>query len=64
MEVDVLQLKNAKILRSMYTRNTVLAVYEYVSFAKSWQEKGSSSQTEKYTSEKWQVKNTLMKNFD
>ena len=72
MEVDVLQLKNAKILRSMNTRkqtplrclNTVLAVYEYVSFAKSWQEKGCSSQAEKYTSEKWQVKNTLMKNFD
>ena len=39
--------------------NTVLTVYEYMSFAKSWQEKGWSSQAET-----WQVKNTLMKNFD
>ena len=39
--------------------NTVLAVYEYVSFAKSWQEKGSSSQAET-----WQLKNILMKDFD
>ena len=39
--------------------NTVLAVYEYVSFAKSWQEKGCRLQAET-----WQVKNTLMKNFD
>ena len=30
-----------------------------MSFAKSWQEKGCSSQAET-----WQVKNTLMKNFD
>ena len=39
--------------------NTVLAIHEYVSFAKSRQEKGCSSQAET-----WQVKNTLMKNFD
>ena len=39
--------------------NTVLAVCEYMSFAKSWQEKGSSSQAET-----WQVKNILMKYFD
>ena len=39
--------------------NTVLASYECVSFAKSWQEEGCSSQAET-----WQVKNTLMKNFD
>ena len=39
--------------------NTVLAVCEYLSFAKSWQEKGCSSQAEN-----WQVKNILMKYFD
>ena len=36
--------------------NTVLAVCEYMSFAKSWQEKGCSSHAEtceKYTSEKY-----------
>ena len=36
-----------------------LAVCECVSFAKSWQEKGYSSQAET-----WQVKNILMKDFD
>ena len=39
--------------------NTVLAVSEYRSFAKLWQEKGCSSQAET-----WQVKNILMKEFD
>ena len=39
--------------------NTVLAIHEYVSFAKSRQEKGCSSQAET-----WQVKNTLIKDFD
>ena len=39
--------------------NTVLAVCEYMSFAKSWQEKGCSSQVET-----WQVKNILIKDFD
>ena len=39
--------------------NTVLAVSEYMSFAKSWQEKGCSSQAET-----WQVENILMKDFD
>ena len=39
--------------------NTVLAVCEYMSFAKSWQEKGCSSQAET-----WQVKTILMKDFD
>ena len=39
--------------------NTVSAVSEYMSFAKSWQEKGCSSQAET-----WQVENILMKNFD
>ena len=39
--------------------NTVLAVCEFMSFAKSWQEKGCSSQAET-----WQVKNILMKDFD
>ena len=39
--------------------NTVLAVSEYGSFAKLWQEKGCCSQA--WT---WQVKNILMKDFD
>ena len=39
--------------------NTVLAVSEYRSFAKLWQEKGCSSQAET-----WQVKNIMMKDFD
>ena len=39
--------------------NTVLAVCEYMSFVKSWQEKGCNSQAET-----WQVKNILMKDFD
>ena len=39
--------------------NTVLAVCEYTSFAKSGQEKGCNSQAET-----WQVKNLLMKNLD
>ena len=38
--------------------NTVLVVCEYTSFAKSWREKGCSSQAET-----WQVQNTLMKDF-
>ena len=39
--------------------NTVLAVCEYMSVAKSWQEKDCSSQTET-----WQVKNIVTKDFD
>ena len=39
--------------------NTVLAVCDYMSVAKSWQEKGFWSQAET-----WQVKNVLMKDFD
>ena len=39
--------------------NKVLAGCEYMSFAKSLQEKGSSSQAET-----WQVKNILIKDFD
>ena len=39
--------------------NTVLAVCERMSFAKSWQEEGCSSQAET-----WQVKNILMKDSD
>ena len=35
------------------------AVCGYMSFAKSWQENGCSSQAET-----WQVKNILMKDFD
>ena len=36
-----------------------MAVCEYMSFVKSWQEKGCSSQAET-----WEVKNILMKDFD
>ena len=39
--------------------NTVLAVSEYRSFAKLWQDNGCSSQAET-----WHVKNILMKEFD
>ena len=39
--------------------NTVFAVCEYMSFAKSWQDKGCSSQAENR-----RVKNILMKDFD
>ena len=39
--------------------NTVLAVSEYMSFSKLWQEKGCTSQAET-----WQVENILMKDFD
>ena len=54
-------LSSSKFYRQSYRPglNTVLAVCEYVSFAKSWQEKGCSSQAET-----WQVKNILMKDFD
>ena len=47
------------ILGSLRWLSTVLAVCEYMSFVKSWQEKGCSSQAET-----WQVKNILMKDFD
>ena len=36
-----------------------MAVFEYMSFAKSWQEKGCSLKAET-----WQVKNILIKDFD
>ena len=39
--------------------DTVVAVSEYTSFGKLWQEKGCSSQAET-----WQVENILMKDFD
>ena len=39
--------------------NIVLTVCRHMSFAKSWQKKGCSSQAET-----WQVKNILMKDFD
>ena len=39
--------------------STVLAVCEYMSFVKSWQEKGCSSQAES-----WQVKNIPINDFD
>ena len=39
--------------------NTVLAVCDYMSFAKSWQEKGSCSQAET-----WQEKSVPIKDFD
>ena len=47
------------VLETLRWLNTVLAVCEYMSFAKSWQEKGCSSQAET-----WQVKTILMKDFD
>ena len=37
----------------------MLAVCDYMSFAKSWQEKGCCLQAET-----WQVKNVMMKDFD
>ena len=46
-------------LASLRWLNTVLAVCDYMLFAKSWQEKGCSSQAET-----WEVKNTLIKDFD
>ena len=55
-EVQVPLLDCGGLLRWL---NTVLAVCEYMSFAKSWQEKGCSSQAET-----WQVKNILIKDFD
>ena len=39
--------------------STVLAVCEYMSFVKSWQEKGCSSQAES-----WQVTNIPINDFD
>ena len=51
--------ENTAPLTNLRWLNTVLAVCEYMSFAKSWQEKGCSSQAET-----WQVKNILMKDFD
>ena len=39
--------------------NTVLAVFDYMSFAKSWQEKGCCPQAET-----WRVKSVLIKDFD
>ena len=52
----------ANFVNKIYLRwlNTVLAVCKYMSFAKSWQEKGCSLQAET-----WQVnQNILMKDFD
>ena len=49
----------AVLMTDLRWLNTVLAVSEYRSFAKLWQEKGCSSQAET-----WQVKNILMKDFD
>ena len=48
----------SRIGKQLRRLNTVLAVFEYMSFAKSWQEKGCCSQAET-----WQVKNILMNNF-
>ena len=47
------------ILKQLRWLNTVLGVSKYMLFAKSWQEKCCSSQAET-----WQVKNTLMKDYD
>ena len=48
-----------RLLDHLRWLNTVLAVSEYRSFAKFWQEKGCSSQAET-----WQVKKITMKDFD
>ena len=67
-QTKLVQQSTSKLIESTYLNiylqyftwlNTVLAVCEYLSFAKSWQEKGCSSQAEN-----WQVKNILMKDFD
>ena len=67
-QTKLVQQSTSKLIESTYLNiylqyfrwlNTVLAVCEYLSFAKSWQEKGCSSQPET-----WQVKNILMKDFD
>ena len=50
---------NEKKRTTLRWLNTVLTVSEYMSFAKSCQEKGCSSQAET-----WRVKNMLMKDFD
>ena len=47
------------LIRGLRWLNTVLAVWQYMSFAKLWQEKGCGSQAET-----WQVENILMKDFD
>ena len=48
-----------KVSFSFRWLKTVLAVCDYMSFAKSWQEKGCCSQAET-----WQVKSVLIKDFD
>ena len=62
-KMRVFQLANDLLYRHFKTLlrwlNTILAVFEYMSFAKLWQEKGCSSQAET-----WQVENILMKDFD
>ena len=55
---DVKKQSDSSLLFFIRWLNTVLAVCEYISFAKSWQKKGCSSQAET-----WQVKNILMKDF-
>ena len=57
--IGIFKLQQKKKKRILRWLNTVLAVCEYMSFARSWQEKGSSSKAET-----WQVKNILMKDFD
>ena len=39
-------LRQFKVMKRLRWLNTVLAVCEYVSFAKSWQEKGCTSRAE------------------
>ena len=67
-QTKLVQQSTSKLIESTYLNiyvqylrwlNTVFPVCEYLSFAKSWQEKGCSSQAET-----WQVKNILMKDFD
>ena len=51
MEVE--QMNFVTHLITLRWLNTDLTVCEYMSFAKSWQEKGCTSQAEKYTDERF-----------
>ena len=53
------QLQDEGKLPLIKVANTVLAVSDYMSFAKLWLEKGCYSQAET-----WQVENILMKDFE
>ena len=57
---QIMSLSSPTLLQTgLRVAEPVLAVCEYMSFAKSWLEKGCSSQAETR-----QLKNVLMKDFD